>query len=198
MTLDLAEQRADLMRAREELAKTEEQLRLDRAGGSAGGRAQVDRDLVIADTDVAHLRREHDSLTRLVSRQAATRTDLDAIGLALSRAETTRDGLVARQEALDREATENIKIRRLSLDRLRATISRLETQAASDRVIAPVDGTVYSLPVRAGTRVQAGEILAFVGNLQTMQVRAFEAALVGSLDPASYRKSTGSREVTNS
>jgi HlyD family secretion protein len=108
-----------------------------------------------------------------VSRQAAARGDLEDVAVALGRAQASRDALAARQAAIDREATEQIRIQGLTVARLRQSAARLEGAVAAATVRAPIDGTVYSVPVRAGVRVQPGDTLATVGDLRVMQIRAF-------------------------
>jgi HlyD family secretion protein len=49
----------------------------------------------------------------------------------------------------------------------------LETQVAFETLRASSDGTAYLLPVRSGSRVETGDLLAAVGDLSRMQVRAF-------------------------
>ena len=173
LMLDLAEQRAEIARAREEVAKTENELRLDEQGGPAGRRAQLAADLKKVDAEVAHLRQEHDTLTRLVAKQSVTRAELDQTDLALSRAEATRDALVKQQQELTRDTATSIEVHRLAVRRSRDALRVVEAQAATATVAAPIDGTVYSLGVRAGTRVEIGAELATVADLHSVQLRAF-------------------------
>lgn len=173
MTLDFAQQKADLARAREELATTEHELRNAEAGGAAGERAQIESDLRKVDAEATHLRTERDTLTRLLATKAATRQELDQVNLDLARAEATHAALTTKLQELGRQAANGVQARRFALERSRETIKMLETQVAAEMLRAPGDGTVYSLPVRRGTRVETGDLLAAVGDLTRMQVRAF-------------------------
>jgi HlyD family secretion protein len=173
LMLDLAEQRAEIARAREEVAKTENELRLDEQGGPAGRRAQLAADLKKADVEVAHLRQEHETLARLVAKQSVTRAELDQTDLALSRAEATRDALVKQQQELTRDTATSIEVHRLAVRRSRDALRVVEAQAATATVATPIDGTVYSLGVRPGTRVEVGAQLATVADLRSVQLRAF-------------------------
>ena len=107
MTLDLAEQRAELARAREALAKTQNELRASEAGGSAADVAQVESDLRKTDAEIADLRRAKAATERLVAKQAATGDELRQTELALARAEATREALARKREEMQRSAAQN-------------------------------------------------------------------------------------------
>jgi multidrug efflux pump subunit AcrA (membrane-fusion protein) len=173
MTLDFAQQRADLARAREDLATAQRDLRSAEGGGAADERAQIESDLRKTDAEAAHLRKEHDTLTRLIATKAATRQELDQVNLDLARAEATHAALTTKLQELGRQAASGVQARQFALERARQTIRMLETQVAFETLRAPADGTVYSLPVRSGSRVETGDLLAAVGDLGRMQVRAF-------------------------
>jgi HlyD family secretion protein len=173
MTLDFAQQRADLARAREDLATAQRDLRSAEGGGAVDERAQLESDLRKADAEAAHLQAERDTLTRLVATKAATRQELDQVDLDLARAEATHGALTTKLQELGRQAANGIQARRFALERASETIKMLETQVAFETLRAPADGTVYSLPVRSGSRVETGDLLAAVGDLGRMQVRAF-------------------------
>jgi HlyD family secretion protein len=173
MTLDFGQQKAELARAREELTTAQHELRDAETGGAADTRAQIESDLRKADAEVAHLRAERDTLTRLIETKAATRQELDQVNLDLARAEATHAALTTKLQELGRQASSGAQSQRFAVQRARETIKVLESQIASEILRAPVDGTVYSLPIRAGNRVETGDLLAAVGDLSRMQVRAF-------------------------
>ena len=173
MTLDFSQQKAELARAREDFTTAQHDLQSAEAGGAADERAQIESDLRKADVEGAHLRAERDTLTRLVATKAATRQELDQVNLDLARAEATHAALITKLQQLGREAASGVQVRRFALERARETIKMLEAQVASETLRAPLDGAVYSLPVRSGSRVETGDLLAAVGDLGKMQVRAF-------------------------
>src|SRR4030095_491598 len=49
----------------------------------------------------------------------------------------------------------------------------LDSQVRSADVRAPIEGTLYALPVRVGSRVETGTTLAQVADPRAMQIRAF-------------------------
>jgi RND family efflux transporter MFP subunit len=173
LKLDVAGQRADLARAREELVKAQTASRVLQAGPEGGEWAQVASDFRKTEAEVLQLQRSRDATERLVAKQAATQDELDRAELALARALATRDALARRQQELERTAPANADAARLALERARETVSLLDAQVRSAEVRAPIDGTVYALPVRAGDRVETGTVLAQVADLHAVQLRAF-------------------------
>jgi HlyD family secretion protein len=173
LTLDVAAQRADLTRAREELVKAQNAALVLQAGPEGGEWAQVTSDFRKADAEVLQLQRARDATERLVAKQAANRDELDRAELALTRALVTRDALARRQQELERMGPANADAARLAIERARETVSLLDAQVRSADVRAPIEGTVYSLPVRVGNRVETGTPLAQVADLRAVQIRAF-------------------------
>jgi HlyD family secretion protein len=173
LTLDLSERRAERARAHEDLAKAENELRLDEQGGPAGKRAQVASALQKAEAEVAHLRQERDAVARLVAKQSATRAELDQTSFALARAESTRDALATELLELKRDTDTSSDLHRLAIRRSREALRVIDAEVATATVQAPVDGTVYSLGVRPGMRVEVGGLLASVADLRSVQLRAF-------------------------
>src|SRR3977135_1877436 len=104
MTLDFAQQKAEPPRARKDLAPAQDDLRNAEAGGAAVERAQIESDLRKTDAEVAHLRAERDTLTRLIATKAATRQELDQVNLDLARAEATHAELTTKLTELWRQA----------------------------------------------------------------------------------------------
>jgi HlyD family secretion protein len=173
LTLDVEAQRAEVARAREVLARAENDARVYEAGGPAGVRAQADADLQTAEADVEHLRRERDATDRLVAKQAATRTELAQAELALERAEATRDALAKKREALRRDSAASERVARLAVQQAEETVRVFEGQVQSGAVRSPINGVVYSLVAKRGAHVDPGAVLASVADLTALRLRAF-------------------------
>src|SRR5262249_52481959 len=173
LTLDVEQLRADLVKAREELARAVSSLRVLEAGGPAGTRAEIQADLAKAEADVTHLEQQRDALARIVAKQAATGEELRQTDLALGRARANRDVAAAKLRALDRDMPLDLDVARLAVQRAKDDVAIREAQVSSSDIRAPVDGTVYSLPIRNGSRVDAGAVLAEVADLRSVRLRAF-------------------------
>src|SRR5262249_11249584 len=61
----------------------------------------------------------------------------------------------------------------LAVQRAREALALREGQAQSAEIRAPIAGTVYSVPVHAGDRVEVGEVLVAIADLRAMRLRAF-------------------------
>jgi HlyD family secretion protein len=184
LTLAAADARAELARAREALLTAEDDLRAARAGGRATELAQLESDLRKAEADLARLRRERDALERLLTRQAATQDELDRSNQALARAEAEWQRLQNKKEEMARLARLDLERASLAVERGRNEIRSLEAKVQSAEVTAPVDGTLYALPVLKGQYVQVGDLLAEVADLRRVRVRAFvDEPDLGWLEP---------------
>lgn len=173
LTTDRVQQLADLARAREELAKAENDLRATEAGGPAGSRAEVESELRKAEADVAHLEGSRDAIARLVEKQAATREELRQADLELAKARATRDGLAQKRRDLDRDTALALPVARLAVQRAREAVALRESQAESAEIRASISGTIYSLPVHPGDRVDVGAVLVAIADLRAVRLRAF-------------------------
>jgi HlyD family secretion protein len=173
LKLDTSEAEAQLARARQALLDSEEALRDARAGGRADERAQLEADQRKSHAEVERLRSEQAVLERLAARQAATPEEVSQNQLALTRAEATANQIAARKEDLERRARLAIETSQLQMDRARAEIASLEKQVSQGNLTAPIDGTLYMFPRHVGDYVHTGELLAEIGNLARLRIRAF-------------------------
>jgi len=171
--LDAEEARAALARAREDQLRAEEDLRAARAGGKPEEVAQLESDLRKAEAELTRLRGEREALERLLAKQAATRDEFDQNKLALERAEAQGKLLQQKKDDLARRARLEVERAALAVERAHSEVRQFEEQVQSASVIAPVDGTAYSLPVRAGDFVRVGDLVAEVADLRRVRVRAF-------------------------
>jgi HlyD family secretion protein len=63
-------------------------------------------------------------------------------------------------------------------------VQALEEKLRSATVVAPTDGTLYSLPVRAGDYVKVGDVLSEMADLHNVRVRAFvDEPDLGRIEP---------------
>jgi len=171
--LDSAEVQAEVARLRNELLAAQDELRASRAGGAAEARAKLEADLRQAEADVPRLRQELAALERLQAKQAAAQAEIDDAKLQLARAEDSLAVLQKRKEEFDRKATLDAELSSLRVERAQAALRDAEQNLRSTRVAAPVDGTLYLLPIRTGQYVRVGELLAEVADLSRVRVRAF-------------------------
>src|SRR6202795_3700104 len=184
LTLDAAEVRAQLAQARANLIVAQTESKNARAGGAPDEVAQLQGDLEKARVSVANLERTQQALEKLVAKQAATLDELAQNQAALAEARATLQTLQLRNAALAQRATADVGKANLRERQAQEQVRALEEKVRSATVIAKADGTLSSLPVRAGDYVKVGDTLAEMADLGHVRVRAFvDEPELGWLEP---------------
>ncbi len=173
LTLDAGDVQSQLAQARASLLAAQTDLRNARAGGSLDEVAQVRGSLEQARVDVESLKRTEKALNQLVAQHAATEDELSQNQAALAKARSRVQELEQRKEALAEKATSMAENSGLVAKQAQEQVNSLEEKLRSADVIAQTDGTLYSLPVRAGDYVKVGDVLAEMADLHHVRVRAF-------------------------
>jgi HlyD family secretion protein len=187
LTLNVTDSRALLQQARADQVIAQEDLRAARMGGRIDEVATLASDLRKADIDVASLQRDSDVLKQLVAKHAATQQELDDKQLDLERALAVQQSLQARKDELARRASVDLERDRLRIEQAQDQIDALDARVRSAAVTSPLDGTLYSLPVRTGDYLKTGAILAEMADLHQVRVRAFvDEPDLGLLAPGQF------------
>src|SRR5436309_10796034 len=182
--LDSKDLRSELVHLKEQLATAEDEQRLALAGGSLEERAQIEGDLAKTNDEIKRLQKDRESLQRMAARNAATRQELDENKAALDRAEADRRTLDDRKRGMAQRLSTQAERAGSRAEETRSSIRLLETKLAAAVVKAPVSGTLYSLPARAGSFAHTGDVLAELADLKRVRVRAFvDEPELGSLSP---------------
>ena len=184
LTLDAADVRAQLAQARGSLLTAQTDLRNAKAGGPPDEVAQLQGDLDKARAQVENLDRTHQALQALVAKQAATQDELAQNETLLAQARSNLQTLTQKKDELVQRAAVNAQQASLRAEQAGEEVKSLEEKVSSATVIAPSDGTLYSLPVRAGDYVKVGDVLAEMADLHHVRVRAFvDEPDLGWLEP---------------
>ncbi|HZS70874.1 MAG TPA: efflux RND transporter periplasmic adaptor subunit [Candidatus Acidoferrum sp.] len=191
LELDVKDAQAKLAEARAALLRAQDDLRAALGGGRPDEAAKADGALAAAIADRDRLRKEHEALQRLVARQAATQDELAANELALSKAESQVKELTAAKAEFDRGVKLDAGRAQLQVEQQRAMVASLEEKVRDGWIVAPVNGTLYSLPVKKGDFVKQGDLLAEMADLHQVRVRAFiDEPELGGLEPGEPVKIT--------
>jgi HlyD family secretion protein len=178
---------AKLAEARQNLQTAQRDLEFAEAGGQPVQLAQLTSDLTKAQATRDRLAAEQKSLEALVKEHAATQDELAQNQLQLKQAEATLAYLEQRKKDMAQQARFDVGQARLRIEQAKAQISDLNDKLASTRLLAPVDGTVYSLPVKLGDFVHTGDPVVSVADLRRVRVRAYvDEVDLGSLGPNEY------------
>ena len=173
LELDVKDAAAKLSEAKGKLLKAQDDLRAARAGGRADEAARASGDLAKIQAERDRLQKNHDVLQRLIAQQAATQEELAANDLALTKAQAEVTRLAAAKQEFTRSVNLDTDQAGLKVAQSQSEVAALEEKVRQGRITAPADGTLYSLPVKAGDYVRLGELLAEMADLHRVRVRAF-------------------------
>jgi HlyD family secretion protein len=191
LELNVTDAAAQLADARSKLLRAEDDLRAAKAGGRSDEAAKTEGDLADAVALRDRLQRNHDSLERLIAQQAATRDELAVNDLNLSKADAQVKQLTAAKQEFEHGVKLDANRTSLQVEQLRGQVAALEEKVHDGRIVAPADGTLYSLgrtadglPLKTGDYVKVGDLLAEMADLHKVRVRAFiDEPELGGLEP---------------
>jgi HlyD family secretion protein len=189
--LNVKDAAAQLAQAKSKLLRAEDDLREAKAGGRADEASRVNGDLAKAQADLARLQKNHDSLQRLLAEGAATKDELAANELALTKMQAEVNRLTAVKQEFERHVNLDGSQGELAVQQAKSDVASLEDKVRQGRIIAPVDGTLYALPVKRGDFVKVGDLIAEMADLHKVRVRAFiDEPELGALEPGQPVKIT--------
>src|ERR1700736_442723 len=184
LELNIKDAAAQLADARSKLLRVEDDLRAAKAGGRSDDAAKTEGQLDAATAQRDRLQRNHDSLQRLIAQQAATKDELAANDLDLAKADAQVKQLTAAKQEFERGVRLDANRASLQVEQLRSEVAALEEKVRDGHIAATADGTLYSLPVKAGDFVRMGDLLAEMADLHKVRVRAFiDEPELGGLEP---------------
>jgi HlyD family secretion protein len=191
LELNVKEVAAQLAEAKSKLLRAEDDLRAARAGGRTDDAARTAGALATALAQRDRLQRNHDALERLIAGQAATKDELAANDLDLAKAQTEVTRLTAAKQEFDRAVKLDANRAELQVEQAQSEVAALAEKVGNGRIIAPANGTLYSLPVKASDFVKTGDLLAEMADLRKVRVRAFiDEPELGGLEPGEPVKIT--------
>ncbi|MGH9688789.1 MAG: efflux RND transporter periplasmic adaptor subunit [Candidatus Acidiferrales bacterium] len=173
LTLEASDMRAQLAQARSNLLTAQTDLQNAKAGGPPEQVAQLKADLQSARMQAKNLRNSVRQLKDLVSTHAATQQELVQAEENLTKVQGTLQTLEAKQTDLKQRESQSVEGAQFRASQAQNLVQALEVKAASATVVSPIDGTLYSLPVKLGDFVQTGQVLAEIADLKRVRVRAF-------------------------
>ena len=185
VVLDDADARAQAARSQTQLRMAQAERSAAERGGTQEEMLSLDAQLVKAGTDRNTAQRSLDALKKLQPQGAATAGEVRAAEDALATAEAQLTFLQRKQT----KRYSNAELARVEAQQAEAQASYEAAQdvLAKSNIRAPFDGIVYSLPVKQGGFVGAGDLLLQVADLRKVMVRAYvdepDVARLASGDP---------------
>jgi HlyD family secretion protein len=182
--LNVKDAEAQLAQARSTLLQAQNNLTVAQSGGKSDAAAQAAGALATAIAQRDRLQRSRDALLRLIEQHAATKEELAANDLELTKAQSEVTRLTAAKQEFDRGVSLDANQAPLLVQQAQSEVAALEEKVRNGHISAPSDGTLYSLPVKTGDYVRVGDLLAEMANLRQVRVRAFiDEPELGALEP---------------
>jgi HlyD family secretion protein len=184
LELNVKDAQAQLAEARAKLLRAQDDLRAAKSGGRSDEAARVSGDLAKSLAERDRLQRNHDVLTRLIEKQAATKDELLTNDLALEKIQAEVARLTAAKQEFGRQVNLEGSRSVLLVEESQSAVAALEAKVRDGRITAPVDGILYSLPVKNADYVKVGDLLLEMADLRKVRVRAFiDEPELGQLEP---------------
>ncbi len=144
LDLNVKDAEAQLAQARSKLLQAQNDLRVAKSGGKPDAAAQASGALATAVAQRDRLQRSHDALLRLIEQHAATKDELAANDLELTKAQSEVIRLTAAKQEFDRGVTLDANQAPLLVQQAQSEVAALEEKVRNGHITAPSDGTLYA------------------------------------------------------
>jgi HlyD family secretion protein len=182
VVLDDADARAQAARAQSQLTGAQADLNASEHGGNREEVLSVEAQLVKARTDRDSAQRSLEALKKLEQQGAASAGEVLEAQNAVARADAQLNFL--QQKQTKRYSSSELDRVKAQKTEAQASYDAAQSVLAKSNVRAPFDGIVYSLPVKQGGFVGAGDLLLQLADLRKVTVRAFvDEPDIGKLSP---------------
>ncbi len=171
LQLEDANARSQAARAEAQLKGTEADLNAVENGGTKDELLTTRNALVKAEADRDAAQRNLQAMQRLLQTGAASQAEVDAAQNQFKIAESNVQLL--QQKLGGRYSKQEIGHVEAQEAEARASLAAAQELLKNSNIVAPREGMVYSLPVRQGAFVNAGDLLVQVADLHKVRVRAF-------------------------
>jgi len=171
LQLDDAEARTQAARAQAQIKTAQADVHAIQTGGSQEELLTLQSQLVKARTDRDQAQRSLEALRRLQQKGAASVGEVKDAENNLQRAQADLDLLQQKQN--DRYSKPEVERVTAQQSQAAAAYAAAKDTLQKSNVVAPFEGIVYSLPVKQGSYVQAGDLLLQEADLSKVQVRTY-------------------------
>jgi HlyD family secretion protein len=171
LSLDDADARAQAARAQAQIKSAQAELDAVRSGGTQEEVLTTRSDLTKAQAERDSAQRNLEAMKRLLKDGAASAAEVRA---AEDRLKTVQAQVTLLEQKLSsRYSGSQVAQAQARLAEAHAAYDAAQALLRDSNIRAPRAGAVYSLPVRQGNFVNAGDLLVQVADLSQVQVRAF-------------------------
>jgi multidrug efflux pump subunit AcrA (membrane-fusion protein) len=169
--LDASEAKADLAAGQSRATQAKSELDVLDHGGRSTDLTAIASDVERAKLELAAAQKDYDTLSRLQAKQAATAYEVTQAKDRVDRAQAQLRALDQRRAALvappDRTSAE------ARLRDAEAAVALAQQRIEKSVVRAPIAGTVYQFDLKPGAYLNAGDLVASVGELSEVRVKVY-------------------------
>jgi len=169
--LDTTSAQAELAAAEARAQEARAELGVLQQGGKASQLSSLASSTAASESAIAVAQRNYDSLVRLQRSQAATALQVQEAKDALDRAKQQLAAFEAQRQTLVTSGDKAVAQARLR--DAEAAVAAARHRLSLGVVRAPMSGTVYQFDLKVGAYLQAGDLVAMVGNLDRMKVTVY-------------------------
>ena len=163
---------SDQLRAAEaRVAQARAELETLHKGGTSVSLTDLDNRISRTHFDRDQAAKEYGSLQRLAQKQAATLVEVEAARAKLQQLDMQIQSLEKNRAAL--VSTNDVAASEARLHEAEAGVEAGRSKLAQGVIRAPLAGTVYNLPARAGSYLNAGDLVASVGDTGRIRIRVY-------------------------
>ena len=155
--------------AREAQARAD--LQTLQGGGRSSDTAEIDGSLNRLKSDRDAAQRNLEALERLLAKQAATQFEVEQARQSVRSLEVQMESLQQRRAALVGKG--DLGSSQARVREAEANVQLARSHIEADVIRSPMAGTIYDLPARAGSFLNAGDPVASVGRLNPVRVRVY-------------------------
>ncbi len=152
-------------------AQVQSDLEVLSKGGKSSELTEIENSLTRLKFDRDQQARETGSLKRLYEKQAVTMFDLQSSQARLRQLEIDIDNLAKRRAAV--VSKPDVTAAQARLKEAQSTARATQAKVSQGVIRSPLSGVVYSLAARMGTYLNAGDLVANVGQLDRLRVRVY-------------------------
>ncbi len=171
LQLQDADAKAQAARAQAQLRGAQADLSAVTQGGTQEELLTTRNALTKAQADLGTAQRNLEAMQRLLKTGAASQAEVDA---AQTQVKVDQANVHLLQQKLkDRYSAPEIGHVQAQESEAKASLAAADALLRDSNITAPFEGMVYSLPVKKGSFVNAGDLLVQVADLHKVRVRAF-------------------------
>jgi len=167
-TLDARDARSELAAAESRVAAAQAELANLERGGRTAELAEIDGSISRFEVDRRKTMRDLETSRRLVEKKAAPAAEVLDLEDRLAKINVEIEALARKRKSLVSETDRAAAQARLADARAAVELARKRIDRATIRT--PLSGLVFNLPVRPGSFVHAGDLIAEVGRLERLKV----------------------------